>query len=197
MDLGPVDHITIGAVGPPGERVFYLQARAEARVISLLVEKEQVVALSQAVFEVVRRASLEPGKPLPEEAMALVEPVEADWRAGRIALGFDSATEDFVLQATEQVAEDDDLDLDDDEGEEEALGGEFASDIGGGLGGVESDRQSLSLRATANQMLSLANHTLVVAARGRPRCPLCGNPMHPDGAHWCPGKNGHRELGAD
>ena len=37
MDLDPVDRITTGAVGPPGQRVFYLQARTDDQVATILL----------------------------------------------------------------------------------------------------------------------------------------------------------------
>src|SRR5436190_152916 len=40
-----VDLLTTGTVGPPGQRVFYLQARQGNRVLSLRLEKTQVAAL--------------------------------------------------------------------------------------------------------------------------------------------------------
>jgi hypothetical protein len=36
----------------------------------------------------------------------------------------------------------------------------------------------------------VAQITEVVSA-GRPRCPLCGQPLEGDGEHFCPGSNGH------
>jgi len=42
MDLGIVDRITADAVGEPGMRTFYLQARAGAELVTVIVEKEQV-----------------------------------------------------------------------------------------------------------------------------------------------------------
>ena len=40
------DHFTAGAVGPPGQRVFYLQSREKGTLITLKSEKEQVRALA-------------------------------------------------------------------------------------------------------------------------------------------------------
>jgi hypothetical protein len=42
-------------------------------------------------------------------------------------------------------------------------------------------------------MLALARHGATVAARGRPKCRYCGNPIDPQG-HMCPAMNGHRET---
>jgi len=51
----------------------------------------------------------------------------------------------------------------------------------------------IRLWATREQMLALSRHGAAVAARGRPRCRFCGNPMDPEG-HACPAMNGHREI---
>ena len=32
-----------------------------------------------------------------------------------------------------------------------------------------------------------------VVSAGRPRCPLCGQPLEGDGEHFCPSSNGHSE----
>jgi hypothetical protein len=38
MELGPVDRITADAVGEPGERTFYIQARAGQDLVTVIVE---------------------------------------------------------------------------------------------------------------------------------------------------------------
>ena len=45
FDLDAVDRITTGAIGEPGQRVFYLQAVSGGQVVSLKLEKAQVAAL--------------------------------------------------------------------------------------------------------------------------------------------------------
>src|SRR3972149_2003813 len=50
-DINPVTHLTTGAIGPPGKRVFYLQARSEAELITLIVEKQQVQSLAVGLEE--------------------------------------------------------------------------------------------------------------------------------------------------
>jgi len=47
FDFTNPDHIIAGCIGPPGARVFYLQARQESEVISLRLEKQQVAALCE------------------------------------------------------------------------------------------------------------------------------------------------------
>ncbi len=56
-DFDPVDRITAGAIGEPGKRTFYLQARHGRQVLSLVVEKEQVRALAEAVEQLLENLS--------------------------------------------------------------------------------------------------------------------------------------------
>ena len=52
FDLKPVDRITADAIGEPGERVFYLQARQGNQLVTVICEKEHVAALALAVDHV-------------------------------------------------------------------------------------------------------------------------------------------------
>ena len=56
----PPDRFLAGTVGQPGDRVFFLQARAGAHVVSVSLEKQQVQVLAERVEglldEVVRRS---------------------------------------------------------------------------------------------------------------------------------------------
>ena len=47
FEIDAPDHFTAGAIGPPGQRVFYLQSREAGRVLTLKVEKEHVRALAE------------------------------------------------------------------------------------------------------------------------------------------------------
>ncbi len=57
---------------------------------------------------------------------------------------------------------------------------------------VEEGDEAASARITATraQIAALAVHGAEVVAAGRPPCPLCGNPLDPEG-HICPKLNGH------
>ena len=50
-DLNPVDFIIADAVGEPGKRTFYLQARAGRQSISLVLEKQEVNNLAASVLQ--------------------------------------------------------------------------------------------------------------------------------------------------
>ena len=47
FDLAEVGVFTAGAIGPPGQRTFYLQARTGASSVAWKVEKQQVAALGE------------------------------------------------------------------------------------------------------------------------------------------------------
>ena len=49
FDLDPVTFITVGTIGPPGQRTFYLQAAQGNRVVSLIIEKEHAAALALSI----------------------------------------------------------------------------------------------------------------------------------------------------
>ena len=50
--------------------------------------------------------------------------------------------------------------------------------------------ESIRILASPAQMLALSRHGAEVAARGRPTCQFCGNPIDAEG-HACPAMNGH------
>jgi len=169
MELDPVDKITTGAVGEPGQRMFFLQARSGERLVTVLVEKQQVELLSASILEILSTLDEETGEGPPEEELELEAPLEPIWRAGRLSIGYAEARDRMLLELEELLPEE--------EGDE----------------GTAEDREPDRLRlwATREQMLALSRHGAAVAARGRPRCRFCGNPIDPEG-HTCPAMNGHR-----
>ena len=46
FELMELDRITVGTVGVPGQRMFFLQARQDDQVVTLKMEKVQVAALA-------------------------------------------------------------------------------------------------------------------------------------------------------
>src|SRR5690606_7110750 len=97
MELNPVDFITIGTIGPKGQRVFHLQAGKKQQIISFVIEKEQAWALSEAVNELIE--DLDKRYPNAENApttvditgldMDLREPIEPIFRIAQMGLGYD------------------------------------------------------------------------------------------------------------
>jgi uncharacterized repeat protein (TIGR03847 family) len=172
-DLDPVTRLTADAVGEPGQRTFYLQAASGADQVTLLVEKEQVRRLAESLESWLPELAADRPED-PEEArvaeageLALSEPLEPDFRVGQLTLSYDPERDRVVVVATELVAGED-------EPEE-----------------LAPEPQEVRLIVTRPQLRVLARHGSQVVARGRPLCPLCGNPLDPSG-HVCPALNGHR-----
>ena len=53
-DLSAPDRFTVGAVGPPGQRLFLLQCRQGPILLTLKVEKQQVAVLADYLSQIVR-----------------------------------------------------------------------------------------------------------------------------------------------
>jgi uncharacterized repeat protein (TIGR03847 family) len=105
IELDPVDRITADAVGAPGERAFYLQARKGELLITLTVEKQQVQLLAASIVEILSRIGKETGQGPGEEAMGLEEPVVPVWRAGRLTIGY-LPDRDLILLEAEEILPD-------------------------------------------------------------------------------------------
>ena len=176
MDLENVEKITAGAVGEPGERTFFIQAREAGRTVTIAVEKEQVELLASSILEILATIDLETGDGPEDAELELEPPLEPLWRAGRLSIGYAEERDRMLLELIEFVPEAEE------EGDEPPVEG------------PEPDR--VRLWATREQMLALSRHGSAVAARGRPRCQFCGNPMETDREHVCPAMNGHRPSGA-
>ena len=111
LDLNTVTHLTTGAIGPPGQRVFYLQARAGGELVTLIVEKVQVqslaVGLEQFLVELARQFPdlAEASAAYDVSAMELEQPVDPVFRVGQIGLGYDQSSDRIVVVAREQLPE--------------------------------------------------------------------------------------------
>ena len=106
FDLDQPDHFTAGAVGAPGQRVFYLQAREGRTLVTLKSEKEQVRALGEYLTTLLERVP-DGGEPKPS-TLALLEPVEEAWAIGTIGVGYDEAIGRVVVVLTGVVEEEGD-----------------------------------------------------------------------------------------
>src|SRR5438132_13392106 len=104
-DLPLVERITVGALGPPGKRLFVLQARQGIEVVTLKLEKVQVAALSQSLAKLL--SDLARPEALPE-ALDLEEPAEPEWVVGTLGVGYDDESDRILLIAEELTSEEED-----------------------------------------------------------------------------------------
>ncbi|MGH9283802.1 MAG: DUF3090 family protein [Acidimicrobiales bacterium] len=102
-ELLDVDKLTVGTVGVPGQRLFLLQARAGAEVVTLKVEKVQVAALASHLGNMLK--ALPRPDELPDD-LALEEPAEPEWVVGGLSASYDQALDRLLLIAEEAVPDD-------------------------------------------------------------------------------------------
>lgn len=171
-DLNPVDTIVADAVGEPGQRTFFLQARSGRQLVSVILEKQEVNNLALSVIQLLEE--LEERFPdLPPIArsnkmLRSEPPVDSVFRVAQLILGYDES-EDMVWVIAKALMVDESGSMIDPE-----------------------DEQVPAVRfvATRAQMRALSEHALEVVASGRPTCPLCGRPIDRQG-HFCPRTDGH------
>jgi len=179
----PPERFVVGTVGEPGQRTFFLQARAGARLTSVVLEKEQVSALAERVDEmldeIVRSSAGSSAVPAVspvelEDSEPLEQPIEEEFRVGTMTLAWDNSAEQVVLEIFSVEASGED--------EEEPVATED-DDAG----------EVLEVHLAAATARAFAKRANSVVAAGRPSCPFCGNPLDPEG-HICPRANGFRRL---
>ncbi len=169
------DRFTTGTIGEPGHRTFFLQAREGDRVVSVSLEKVQVAAPAQRMVDLLEELEQRGVGEAAEidgevgDAAPLDEPLNEAFRVGTLSLGWDTVDRVIVLEAREIT--------DDDAGEDEDDDGEEGPDL-------------LRVRISPAEGRHFVARAVRVIAAGRPPCPLCGEPLDPQG-HLCPRRNGH------
>lgn len=171
------DRFVAGTVGQPGERTFYLQATGNGRTVSVALEKVQVQVLAEKLDELLDEVRRREGSgsavpaaaaPADEDVAPLDSPVEEEFRVGTLALAWDGDDGRVIVEAQSAEGQPD----------PEDAGGQFTGDL-------------LRVRLRPAAARAFSKRALRVVAAGRPPCPLCGNPLDPEG-HVCPRQNGHR-----
>ncbi|HEY3336415.1 MAG TPA: DUF3090 family protein [Candidatus Limnocylindrales bacterium] len=178
------DRFVAGTVGEPGNRTFFLQARDGSRITSVALEKVQVAALAQRLTELLdeleRRdiSGADADQPLDNAIPVLDEPINEAFRVGTLSMGWDTQDDLVLLEASELVAAEEDEEEDPPEAfdDEDEDGPDF-----------------LRVRLTTLAARTFVAQALRLLSAGRPPCPLCGQPLDPQG-HLCPRRNGTAPL---
>ena len=174
-----VDAFTTGAIGRPGARTFYLQARVGKQRVAVKCEKQQVAAIVQYLRRVLSDLPPPEERPLPG-ALELALPVSELFVLGPIGLGYDRANDRLVVQL-EELVDADLTDDDEDEDEDEAEADEPSEP-------ETVERGHVRVYVSRSQAAAFCDHAEQVVAAGRPTCQWCGFPIDPDG-HPCPRMN--------
>ena len=172
------DRFVVGTVGRPGQRTFYLQARAGAQVVSVALEKEQSAVLAEQIDAILDELMATDGNRFSVPAQTpeglvdndgLDQPVEEQFRVGGMSLGWDPSTAQIVIEAEPAVEVDAET-----------------------LEPVEAEAEEvLVVRIPVGAARAFAHRTREVVRSGRPICPLCRAPIDPDG-HVCDLTDGFR-----
>ncbi|MEZ5245334.1 MAG: DUF3090 family protein [Acidimicrobiales bacterium] len=157
FDFRELDFLTVGTLGPKGQREFYLQARADGQLVSFKVEKQQVAALADYLDQVLDDLPDAEFGPAPDD-LGLREPVVSAFTVGSLGIAYAHDIDRLIVMA-EAAPETDDDDED-----------------------LAQARFSLS-RA---QVFGLIERARDLVAAGRPPCPYCGRPLEPRNRAWCP-----------
>lgn len=171
LDLNPLQHITVDAIGHPGERVFYIQGWRETdpQPVTIIIEKIQLHSLALGGDQMLAElAKQKPELTVPitqydADKMRITPPLDPLFRAGEMGLGYDADHDRIVIMVREIVME----------------------------GGDPEEAAEVRFWCTRAQTRRLVDWSREVINRGRPICPQCGQPMEPEG-HFCPKKNGHK-----
>lgn len=176
-EFNPVERFVAGTVGAPGDRTFFIQARTGSRVVSVVVDKSQVIALGERTKIMLREIKKSDPtvfvKAVDVDDAPLEQPIFEEFRAGVIAMAWDAENSLIVYELREMTSSDDGV-------EEEVVFSE--KDLSTDL---------LRVHVSPTQAASFSKRCLSLASAGRMPCPFCGIPIDPSG-HLCPRSNGYR-----
>lgn len=173
------ERFVAGTVGEPGDRAFYLQAIEDARTISVLLEKQQVSVLAERIeallAEIARRFGTEVDTGQEVESSdndPLAVPLEEEFRVGTMGLGWDADSRSIVVEllAVTEEEVDESVVLDD----------------------TEEGPDALRVFLSPVQAREFADRAEKVVSAGRAPCPLCAEPLDPQG-HVCVRLNGYHQ----
>jgi uncharacterized repeat protein (TIGR03847 family) len=171
------ERFVAGTVGEPGDRSFYLQAIEDARTISVLLEKQQVSVLADRISALLQEVARRFGDEVPDEGGGsdldpLAVPLEEEFRVGTMGLGWDADSRSIVVEL---------LAVTDEEIDESVV-----------LDDTEEGPDALRVFLSPVQARAFADRAERVVSAGRPPCPLCAEPLDPEG-HVCVRLNGYHE----
>ena len=171
------ERFVAGTVGEPGDRSFYLQAREDARTVSVLLEKQQVSVLAERIAALLQEVSRRFGSEVPTggpdaDADPLAVPLEEEFRVGTMGLGWDADSRSVVVEllAVTEEEVDESVVLDD----------------------TEEGPDALRVFLSPGQAQAFAERAERVVSAGRAPCPLCAEPLDPAG-HVCIRLNGYHQ----
>jgi uncharacterized repeat protein (TIGR03847 family) len=163
IDFGLVDAVDAEAIGEPGHRTFRVRVRAGVNYAALWIEKEQLAALGRGISQLLAERSLRRGEAVPRATPMgeFVARPDVEMEIVRLGIDFEPSPDRLILLADDRP-------------------------------GLErGDTPTFRMEMSRAAALGLVREISAVVAAGRPRCPLCGNPMEDNNQHFCPGSDGY------
>jgi hypothetical protein len=212
FELDAPDHFTAGAIGPPGERVFYLQARQGGALVTLKCEKEHVRALGRYLGSTLSKLGGEGDRPLtlpspqrgegereptpqrgegegvpaPQRGEGEREPTPRRGEGGEEGELIDFAEPAWIVAAIgagwDEARVRFMVEMKELLEEEEAEEEQEPA--------AEPEPATARLWITRAQAAAFVERAKALMKAGRPICPMCSRPKDPAG-HICPRANGY------
>jgi uncharacterized repeat protein (TIGR03847 family) len=180
LEFDPPDRFVAGTVGPPGQRTFFLQVSAGARLASVSLEKQQLSTLADRVNDLLddfaEGEATDAVAEAFEDLAPLATPIEDEFRVGTMSLGWDAERRVVIVECHDGQEE-----LVVDEEGDATLEPEQPGE----------DETVLRIVIDPAPARAFARRCSKVIAAGRPPCPFCGGPLDPTG-HICPRANGYK-----
>lgn len=107
FEFEELEFLTVGTLGPKGERAFYLQCRAFGELVTLKLEKQQVAALAEyldRILDELPEAEISD----PPSDLDLREPVVEAWTIGALGVAYTQEDDRLVVIAEELVDDEED-----------------------------------------------------------------------------------------
>lgn len=149
IELRELDFVTIGTIGPKGQRVFHLQAGYGSQLLTFIIEKEQAWALAEAIRQVIddydERHNTTTEVEMAALDMELREPIQPLFRVAQMGLALDEESQMIILIAQEMVL---------------ASNGESEDEA--------KEPAVARMWATLSQMRALSLHAMDTVEQGRP-----------------------------
>lgn len=169
FDFSAPDRFIADAVGAPGQRAFYLQARQGGAVVTVLLEKVQLAALAGRMADLLDTTAVpgsDPDRPRSSvrDDGPLQQPIAEAFRVGVLAIAWDPEAGQLVIEA-QPAAEPGDSDA-------TPSAGTSAADL-------------LRVRIDPGRARDFVRRAAGLVVAGRPTCPFCGQPLEA-GGHFCP-----------
>ena len=171
-----IERFTVGTVGQPGERTFFLQFRSGNSLISTSIEKSQVAAIAERLRFMLKEIRLvnpiAPKPSLVRDSLPLENPVLDEFRVGSIAIFYDEESNLIQIDLRE-------LNLNSEEEDEE-------NNLP-----LLNNVEILRIFISPSQANIFQDRAELVISAGRQPCPFCSLPIDPQG-HLCARANGYR-----